>query len=71
MCTGKYTYSKAIDILLNGSIDNLFGSLPYTGIDNLHTGISKGSCHNYRSPVVTIQPGFCNQYPYSLHANLL
>ena len=54
MGAGQDRETDGIRILLDGGLDNLFGSLVQTGVDDLHAGVTQGPGNDLRTPVMPI-----------------
>jgi hypothetical protein len=55
VCTGEDAQTDAVDVFLEGGVDDHLRRLPEAGVDNLHTGVAQRPGDDLGSSVVAVQ----------------
>ena len=57
MCAPERTNADRIGVLLDGGLDDLFGCLVQTCVDDFHAGVPERPCDHLRAAVMTVEAG--------------
>lgn len=61
VCAGENAETDAVDIFLNGGVDDHFRGLAEAGVDDFHTCVAEGACDDLCATVVAVEAGLGNE----------